>query len=101
MSTLGTQCNPSPSYPTGPPPSPGLNLGSIPSPRHIPGTATDVVGMSNLGQAETTFLNIKQLPDEVRERIVIHRDPRVYMLGKSMTRYKNWLTKAPSGVEYE
>ena len=57
--------------------------------------------MTDLDDTDSDFFNVAQLPKEMKDRVLTHRDPCIYMQGSEMTRYKNDLTKDPSGVEQE
>ena len=91
-----------PVYPDGPPPSPTPKPPSeAASLQHIPGSATDLVGMSGLDDTDADFLNVAQLPNEVVDRILSRSDPSIYTLGSELTRYRNDLTKDPRGHQQE
>jgi len=55
------------SYPRGPPPSPSPKPATeTASPSHVSGTATDLVGMSDLEDTDSDFFNVAQLPKKLR-----------------------------------
>ena len=57
--------------------------------------------MSALNEVDSDFFNIAQLPKEVKDRVLTHRDHCTYMLSEEMTWYKNDLTRDPTGVLQE
>ena len=82
------------SYPNGPPPSTPRPFGRTLAP-------TSAIQMSNIDDPDTDFFNYKNLPPEVKDRIVQRTDPMKHTLGSSMTRFRNSSTINSRGEMHE